>query len=377
MHLKQTIMKQIIITLLIFLTFLGSCSKEKTRQRDNDTVIADSSSVADKKKAQKLTFALTGDMMLGTDFPETSNGAFLPVDSGRHLLKDCMDIFRNADVVAGNLEGVLGHGGTPKPCKNPSLCFTFRMPEYLSRCLVDAGFDYMNLANNHIGDFGQGGIEASMASLKKAGIAFGGVKKEAPYTIIEKNGLKVGFTGFSTHEFCPSVLDYDALTSILAEMRPKCDIIVVSMHAGGEGTSYMHVLRKEESFHNWPRGDVHKFAHMAIDNGADIVWGHGPHVLRGSEVYNDRLILYSLGNFCTPLKMGLAGATGQACLAEVTVDAEGKFLEGKLNSYIQQKGIGPRLDPDNASAKLIKRLSEEDFPESPLKISPEGRLSRN
>lgn len=356
-----------------------ACNQNANADTSDGASRLDSSSVttsddASTPKAKSLTFALTGDMMLGTNYPESPKGAFLPADSGKQLLKDCIDIIRNADVAAGNLEGVLGMGGKAKACNNPSLCFTFRMPEYMADRLVEAGFDYMNLANNHMGDFGVGGLQASMNNLKKAGIAFGGVKNDAPYAIIERNGLKIGFTGFSTHSLCPSVHDYNALKNILAEMRPKCDIIVVSMHAGGEGKAYTHVPKKAETFHGWQRGDVYKFAHTAIDNGADIVWGQGPHVMRGAELYNDRLILYSLGNFCTPYKFGLSGISGQSCLAEITVDAEGKFEGGKLHSYLQGRGTGPRTDAANGAAKQIRSLSNADFPSSPLKIEDDGTL---
>lgn len=233
----------------------------------------------------------------------------------------------------------------------------------------------MNMANNHMADFGKEGVLAGMKELESVDIAHGGVKGDLPYTIIDKEGVKIGFTGFSTTELCPSVLDIEGMKSILAEMRPKCDIIVVSMHAGGEGSGFTHVPRKDEIFHSWPRGDVYKFAHTAIDNGADIVWGHGPHVLRGAEVYNDRLILYSLGNFCTPYRMGIAGLTGQAAIAEIKTDREGRFIDGKIHSYIQKRGKGPVKDEANTSARQIKKLSEADFPESQLNISETGDLT--
>lgn len=375
MSIYNIIFKGLIIALIS--PVLCGCHSGNTNSQENSAQKADTSAPLDTLVQEKefITFALTGDMMMGTDYPETPKGAYLPVDSGRHLLDDCREITQRVDVAAGQLEGVLGHGGTPKICNNPSLCFTFRMPGYYKHRLAEAGFDYMNLANNHMADFGKGGLESSMKELESVGIAYGGVKKHAPYAIIERDGLKIGLTGFSTSELCPSVLSIDELKSILAEMRPKCDIIVVSMHAGAEGSAYAHVPRKEEIFHSWPRGDVYKFAHTAIDNGADIVWGHGPHVLRGAEVYKDRLILYSLGNFCTPYRMGIVGPTGQAALAEVKVDRKGKFVDGKIHSYIQQRGKGPVSDPNNASAKQIKSLSEADFSESPLKISNSGELT--
>ncbi len=375
MHRKK-ILSGFILATFIF-TFSVGCGNKHADGSDSNQSAADSSKIAEAQQPKKefVTFALTGDMMLGTDFPETPKGAYLPADSGKHIMDEFREITQRVDIAAGNLEGALGRGGKPKTCHTPSLCFTFRMPSYFKHRLKEAGFDYMNMANNHMADFGKKGLETGMEELKSVGIAYGGVKNDAPYAIIERDGLKIGLTGFSTSELCPSVLKLDELTEILKEMRPKCDIIVVSMHAGAEGSAYTSVPRKAEVFHSWPRGDVYKFAHTAIDNGADIVWGHGPHVLRGAETYKDRLILYSLGNFCTPYRMGLSGLTGQAALAEVKVDREGKFVNGKIHSYIQQKGKGPIKDSNNASAKQIKRLSEKDFPESPLKVSETGELT--
>lgn len=376
-------MKNLISLILIsglFLTgMIVSCSSSV--KSSDDTSPKDSALSSDSsksiKKSETLTLALTGDMMMGTDFPETPPGAYLPSDSGKHIMKDFEKITRRVDIAAGNLEGALGRAGKPKKCYNPSLCFTFRMPAYFKYRLKEAGFDYMNMANNHMGDFGKEGLLNGLKELESVDIAGGGIKGERPYAILERNGLKVGFCGFSTNDFCPKVTNTKELKEILAEMRPKCDIIVVSMHAGAEGSAYTHVPRKDEIFHGWPRGNVYDFAHTAIDNGADVVWGHGPHVLRGAEVYNDRLILYSLGNFCTPYRMGLSGSTAQAALAEVKVDSEGKFLDGTIHSYIQKRGAGPLIDSNHASARQIKKLSEEDFPESPLRISSEGALTKD
>lgn len=351
-----------------------ACSGSESRTADSDTSAA--STAADSvAKPQKISFAFTGDMMLGTDFPDNSKGQYLPADSGRNLLVDALDVLQRVDLACGNLEGVLGKANNPKHCNNPSLCFTFRMPEYMADRLKEAGFDYMNLANNHMADFHKEGLQTSFDNLKRVGIPSAGATDIAPYTVVDHNGLKVGFTGFSTSTECPSIHDYDQLRSILAEMRPKCDIIVVAIHAGGEGAGYTHVPRKAEVFHGWPRGDVYKFAHTAIDNGADIIWGHGPHVVRAAEVYKDRLILYSLGNFCTPYRMGISGLGGQAALAEINVDNQGRFLDGQIHSFIQQRGLGPRADSNNAVARQMRALTEADFPDTGADISPTGRIT--
>ena len=353
---------------------LVGCSQKEGKDAATAT---DTATAADSVKAQKrsISLAFVGDMMLGTDFPEDAGGRYLPADSGRHVLDGPREILQRVDIAAGNLEGALGHGGTAKHCNDPKLCFTFRMPGYMADRLAEAGFDYMNMANNHMLDFGEGGIDAGKRELDRVGIAYGGVKAGPVYSIVERGGVKVGFTGFSTTDACHTIHDYDAMVKIVKEMREKCDIVVVCIHAGAEGAAYTHVPRKPEIFHGWPRGDVYKFAHTAIDNGADIVWGHGPHVTRGMELYRDRLIMYSLGNFATPVRMGIAGATGHAPLVEVTVSPDGKFEKGQIHPFIQQKGVGLVGRRSMKKIDQMRRLSREDVPESKLRIEENGSVN--
>ncbi len=99
-------------------------------------------------------------------------------------------------------------------------------------------------------------------------------------------------------------------------LKQQCDIVIVSFHGGGEGTGFEHVPFKIESYNNEKRGDVHAFAHNAIDAGADLILGNGPHVCRAMELYKNRLIAYSLGNFCTYRSVSVEGIGGLAPLLE-------------------------------------------------------------
>lgn len=324
-------------------------------------------------RATSLTMAFMGDVMGGTTYPD---GPYLPADEGRHIFDECRDIISRVDIAAANCEGVVGTGGKPKSCANPKVCFAFRQPPYMAQRFAEAGIDFMNLANNHSNDFGDTGIRETLKNLTAQNIAVAGLRREAPYAIVESNGLKVGFIGFGAGSKTPSINDMDDLATRIKELKKRCDIVVVSMHAGAEGSGYTHVPRRMEMFHGEKRGDVYKFAHTAIDAGADVVWGHGPHVPRGMEIYSDRLIMYSLGNFCTPFRMGLAGATGMAPLVEVKINADGTFAGGEIHSFIQQKGKGPRKDVSGSVAEFISTLTRQDFPDTPLKITSEGILER-
>lgn len=319
-----------------------------------------------------VTFAFAGDVMMGTTYPK----AQLPANDGADIFCDVADLFRNADVAAANLEGVLlDSTGNPKRCSG-QYCYSFKMPTRYVKHLVNTGFDFMGIANNHSGDFGVPGRKSTQDVLSKAGIAFAGLKGECEYAIIERGGRKIGFTAFAHNAGTLNNSDYADLQRIVGLLDKKCDIVVVCFHGGAEGKKYNHVPRKMETFLGNNRGDVYKFAHTAIDAGADIVFGHGPHVTRGLELYKDRIIAYSLGNFATPYGMNLTGINSHAPVLTVNTDAEGKFLGGKIHSFIQKRGYGPRKDTTNVVARNMRTLTKQDFPETKLKISENGELSK-
>ncbi len=341
------------------------------------TYIMENSEESASPKSGTLTFSFVGDVMPGTTYPETPKGQYLPANGGRNLFDDAREYLQRADLAFGNLEGAMADVGTPgKKCSNPTTCYIFRIPTSMAQVLADEGFDLMNMANNHAHDFGTAGINSSIKSLEDVGIKTAGIKDIMPTAIVEKNGLKIGLIGFSTSGRGLPANQYEAAKALIRDLSKKVDITVVSLHAGAEGLGFDHVPKKEETFLNENRGDVYKFAHNAIDAGADIVWGHGPHVPRGMELYKDKLIMYSLGNFCTPHRMKLAAETGLAPLVEVKVDANGNFIDGEIHSFRQQKGVGPRADASNEAARKIKSLSASDFPNSPLQISSDGKLSK-
>lgn len=320
-----------------------------------------------------LTFAFVGDIMMGTTYP--TDGHYLTADDGATLFKDAAEILRRVDIAAGNLEGSLFDGeGTPKRCIDPNTCYTFKMPERYSQHLVDAGFDFVGLANNHINDFGPEAIEATQRVLNEAGIAYAGVSGKCPTAIVERDGRKIGFAAFGFNPGMPSIIDMEEVKRLVGDLRKSSDIVVVCFHGGGEGASFQHVPHATEHAFGQNRGDVEKFAHTAIDAGADVIYGHSPHVSRGMELYKDRIILYSLGNFCTPYKFNLSGVNGYAPIAEVTLNPDGTFAQGRIHSFIQQRGVGPRTDTHHSAARTMKRLSYEDFPKTAPRISDTGEI---
>ena len=140
----------------------------------------------------------------------------------------------------------------------------------------------------------------------------------------------------------------------------------MSFHGGAEGLDNTHVTKKTEYFYGENRGNVYQFSHEVIDNGADIVFGHGPHVTRAMEIYKDRLVCYSLGNFCTYKRFRLKGLFGITPIVELNVDKNGKFLSGNIIS-VKQIGEGiPVVDSEQSVLKEIKKLSFSDFTDNKI-----------
>jgi cell wall-associated NlpC family hydrolase len=314
----------------------------------------------------------TGDIMLGSNYP---SDAKLPPNDGKDLLRNVSGLLRDADVTFGNLEGCfLNSGGTPKSCK--SGCYYFRMPERYVDYLIDAGFDVINVANNHMGDFGAQGRENTVKVLRDAGLYYAGLEGVCETSRFEINGVKYGFCGFAPNSGTVKITDLAKAKKIVAELDKESDIVIVSFHGGAEGKEHNRVPGKTETFYGENRGNVYEFAHAVIDAGADIVFGHGPHVVRAAELYRDRFIIYSMGNFCTSGDFSINGISGYAPLVKVYTDKEGKFLRGHIFSALQKDKTGPVLDAGHLAAKEIKRLTELDFPQTGLTVSEEGAIER-
>ena len=304
-----------------------------------------------------LRVAAVGDIMLGTDFPENH----LPDDDGVSFLEEVTPVLRAADIAFGNLEGVLMDGGEPvKTCQNPKACYLFRSPTRYADLLADAGFDVMSLANNHARDFGEEGRDSSMRALGARGIRHSGRDGDvASWTV---NGLSVAMIAFAPFKNSHDFLDTLLAAGLVKDLAERHDVLIVSMHAGAEGGDVLHVPFQEEESFGERRGDVALFARTMVDNGADLVIGHGPHVPRGLEVHGDRLIAYSLGNFATYYGIRVTEEKGLAPILDVELAADGRFVGGRVHSFRQRRPRGPVADPSQEAARLIQRLSEADFP---------------
>lgn len=303
--------------------------------------------------------------MMGSDYPSNN----LPPNEGKNLFKAIASVLKNADLTLGNLEGTLLTGGVCAKKVQKGRCYAFRTPPGWAMNLLDVGFDYMNLANNHMNDFSAGGIKATQDALSDAGLVYGGAHRKVGQ--FEINDNKIAIVSFSTSPNTNSVFEIPKAQRIVAEQAKLNDIVIVSFHAGGEGVKFLHTRDTFEYYMGWPRGNVVKFARAVVDSGADLVWGHGPHVPRAMEIYRDRLIAYSLGNFCT-WGFNLGDERGYAPILKVVLDSSGVFQGGEIISALQRTYKNLTLDSLHRAAKLIKKLSVEDFPESTPLISDQG-----
>ncbi|MCB0496420.1 MAG: CapA family protein [Cyclobacteriaceae bacterium] len=344
----------------------------------NDTLIVETETPQDSveivaHRVLKDTILITavGDMMLGTNYPEES---YLPPNEGKYQLREVDSLLRGGDILFGNLEGtILNEGGEHKTCKNPKACYIFRSPEYMAARVKEAGFNLVSVANNHAGDFGLTGRKNTSRVLDSLQINFAG-NSIKPFTIFKVDGMKYGFAAFAPNVGTPSINNLDSARKVVQHLDSLVDIVIVSFHGGAEGAKYTHVPRKNEYFYGENRGNVYKFAHTMIDAGADVLIGHGPHVPRAIEVYKNRFIVYSLGNFCTYGRFNLRGDNGLAPIVIIKINNKGEFLNGKIEPAIQKGAGTPVPDPSGKVIQLIKKLSEEDFPESQVSVDESGNI---
>lgn len=328
----------------------------------------------DTVQVQKvITITGVGDIMFGTTYPSPR---FLPPhDNPLLLLGDLTDTLAASDLTFGNLEGSFLNNGNPaKKCRDTTICYLFRMPERYAGALAVAGFDFVSLANNHFGDFGYASRKRTMQLLDSLGIRYGGLL-EYPLSYLSRDSLLYGFCAFAPNAGTVSINEVSLAEEIVRKLADTCDIVIVSFHGGAEGSDYQHVTREDEMFYSENRGNVYNFTHRMIDAGADVIFGHGPHITRAVEVYKERFIAYSLGNFCTYGRFNLSGPNGIAPVIKLNVDTSGKFLSGRIIPVYQSYSGGVRIDPAKRVIQKIRDLTSADFPESVIMINDNGEIS--
>ena len=313
-----------------------------------------------------VTIAATGDIVMGS----TPN---LPPDGGRSFFNGVKADLAG-DVVLGNLEGTLSTGGGSKCGSGSANCYAFQTPPSYGAWLKQAGFTVMNLANNHAYDYGPSGQTQTLAALKKQRLATTGRPGEITYQQVGQ--INVAIVGFAPYSWAQSLTDIPAARSLVKKAAANADVVIVTMHAGAEGTDHTHVRPGTETYLGENRGNVVAFSHAVVEAGADAVIGHGPHVLRGMEWYRGRLIAYSLGNFAGYKVFALGGPLSLSGILRVTLRGDGGFDSGTLvPTRLVGEGV-PALDPAESAHGIVRTLSREDFGGRGVKVSANGNLTR-
>ncbi|MFG3700404.1 CapA family protein [Micromonospora sp. NPDC047620] len=317
---------------------------------------------------QAISLSATGDIIMG-NAPNR-----LPANGGKGFF-DSVEKALAADLVMGNLEEPLTvDTGTGKCGPNSTRCFQFRAPPEYAAHLRDAGFDLLNQANNHGYDYGPKGYENTQKALEKYELAHTGAPDQI--TVVDVKGVKVAVAGFSSYVWSNSLTDIAEAKQVIAKAAGQADVVVVQVHMGGEGADKTRVRPGTEMFLGENRGDPVKFSKAMIDAGADLIVGHGPHVLRGMEFYKGRLIAYSLGNFAGGgNSLSNAGRLGWGGVLKVSLKPDGSWAGGSFASTYMNSAGKPTMDGDDRGLGLVKQLTRSDFPETGARFDDSGAIS--
>ncbi len=336
---------------IIYEKVLLLTTKNITRASENTEVSAQIPIPVPEKNAETLSIGFVGDIIPNIDAP--------------------LNIFNNAtpytqrpDIMIGNFEGVVSKHTYLKCKDNSKNCFAFNGDSNFLRRLADASFDVLNIANNHFNDFGEIGQDETLKEIRAAGMTPIGMKDEIIY--IKSRDINVAIIGFSSSYWSSNMNNSEKVKSLISTARQQADIVVAVFHGGGEGEKYTHTPEGIEWYLGENRGDLRTFTHNAIDVGADIVLGSGPHVLRGMELYKDKLIAYSLGNFFYANAFATYGSLKTSAMIEVEFDQQSNIVSGKIIPFEIDKYGTPNPDLNLTAINMINDLSQSDFNQGPI-----------
>lgn len=246
-------------------------------ENQEDIIYDNQEETIKEKKITKVVINAAGDCTIGYDTNFGYSNSFnevLSKNNYAYFFSNMQELFAKDDLTVVNLEGTF----TEHNVKVPK-AFNFKGPKDYVNVLTSGDIEVVNIANNHIRDYGEIGYKDTVNTLNEAGVDYFGFDK---YHIYEKDGIKIGFAGIYSIENMNCTTDIDKAIAYFKEN--DVNTIILSFHWGIERSYKQSNLQK-------------KVAHYAIDNGADLILGHHPHVLQGIEVYNGKYIVYSLGNF--------------------------------------------------------------------------------
>ncbi|MGM3306463.1 CapA family protein [Anabaena sp. WFMT] len=317
---------------------------------------------------QTITIKAVGDIIPGTNFPNYR----LPRDRNQLLPMSVRSYLQGADILFGNFESNLTNHPYSSKDISRGQTFAFRSPPAYAQLFAEVGFNVFNIANNHTMDFGVIGQRDTIQNLEAQGIKTLGHKNQILY--LKVNQIPIAMIGFTTYDLYNSVHNLKAAKALVKEAKNNAKIVIVSMQVGAEGTGALHVKDKTEFFYGENRGNSLKFARTMIDIGADLVLGHGPHVPRAMEIYKEKIIAYSLGNFLGYRTLSTNAQTAYSMILEVKLNSEGNLVSSKIIPiHLNRQGI-PQIDQYFRTVGLLRYLNNHDFPGNLLKINEKGEV---
>ncbi|BAZ38938.1 putative poly-gamma-glutamate biosynthesis protein [Calothrix sp. NIES-4101] len=324
-----------------------------------------------QKKTSFFTIKAVGDIVLGTNYPDYR----LPQNPQELFPKSIRNLLQGADILFGNYESTLTKHPHSSKDVSKGMVFAFRSPPEYAKLLPQVGFNVMSVANNHAMDFGLLGFEDTVKNINSAGIKAIGEKNKIVYSQV--NNIPVAWIGFCFYNYCNQVQDINKAKELVKQAQKRAQIVIISMHIGGEGKDALHVRDRTEFFYGENRGNSLLFSRTMIDAGADLILGHGPHVPRAMEVYKGKLIAYSLGNFLGYKTFSTVGEKGNSLILEAKLNQDGDFVSGKITSLrLNKQGI-PQVDKSHQTSKLVNFLTKNNFPKGKLTITSQGEVIIN
>lgn len=290
------------------------------------------------------------------------------------------DVLPAADILLLNVEGAIGDVEAPSKCgPNSTACYAIRMPPESAvafRSVLPDATVVGTVSNNHARDAGSVGFRETLSLLESAGVHVTGADTIAT-PIPTALGDTLGILGFGTSPGTTTDLrDLEAVRRHVERAVERYGRVVVTAHLGAEGVAAQRTGDSTEVFYGSSRGNPVAFARTAVDAGASLVIGHGPHVLRALEWRGDALVAYSLGNLLTFGPFSTAEPLNRGALLCATIDEEGRVPDAQVVSTVQPVAGRLERDPRNRAAALMDSLSRLDFPESGAAVDASGRVGR-
>lgn len=288
-----------------------NASKDNSQKASSDSQNTDSSN-ATVSSPVSLTLSVVGDCTLGTDETfdyDTSLNAYYENYGADYFLQNVKDIFSTDDLTIANFEGTLTDSD-----EREDKTFAFKAPASYASILTGGSVEAVNTANNHSHDYGDQSFDDTLAALDDAGIVHFGYDETA---VMDVKGIKVGLVGI--YELYDHLEREQQLKDNIAKVKADgAQLIVVIFHWGNETETV-------------PDSNQTTLGRIAIDEGADLVCGHHPHVLQGIETYKDRNIVYSLGNFCFGGNSSPSDMDTMIYQQTFTIDADGVKKDNVTN----------------------------------------------